>query len=82
MYLKLPSKLLTFVDRIVEEEGYTSRQEFVRDILRQILLEYKKQELHKTASRLKSKSKVKRLSPLLTKSEKKEVITEYLKKRM
>jgi len=33
--VKLPSTLLQKIDEIVEEEGYASRQEFVRELIRE-----------------------------------------------
>lgn len=33
--VKLPSKLLQRMDEIVSEEGYTSRQEFIRELIRE-----------------------------------------------
>lgn len=35
MLLKLPSRLLRGIDEIVIEEGYASRQEFIREVIRE-----------------------------------------------
>jgi metal-responsive CopG/Arc/MetJ family transcriptional regulator len=69
------------MDQAVEEQGYTSRQEFIRETIRQVLIERKKQEVREVLARLRKKIKVKATSPLLTKKEKDEVAQKYLKKR-
>ena len=61
--ISLPKTLSTQVDRIVKEEGYASRSEFFRTILRLFLHlsggesgleEYKKEPLAKVESELKN----------------------------
>ena len=81
IYLKLPETLSKWLDSIVAEEGYTSKQEFIREIVRQAVTQYKIQEFHKTLDELHKKVKVKRVSPILTKSEKDKISKEYFKKK-
>jgi metal-responsive CopG/Arc/MetJ family transcriptional regulator len=81
LYLKLPKNLLRSIDALIAEAGYTSRQEFVREVIRQAITQHRIQEFHKTIELLRKKVKVKRNSPILTKAEKDEIIKEYAKEK-
>lgn len=81
IYLKLPENLLKNIDALIEGEGYTSRQEYIREIIRQAVIQHRIQEFHKNLEELRKKAKVKRKSPILTKTEKDEIIKEYAKEK-
>ena len=80
IHLKLPQTLVKMLDEAVESEGYTSRQEFIREALRKIIVEHKKQEVRQVLERLRKKS-MRGGSPLLTRREKDEVARRILAER-
>jgi len=81
LYLKLPENLLKSIDTLIASEGYTSRQEFVRETIRQAITQHRIREFHRTVEELRKKVKVKRKSPILTKAEKDRIAKEYFKQR-
>jgi Arc/MetJ-type ribon-helix-helix transcriptional regulator len=81
IYLKLPETLLKGIDSVMDKEGYTSRQEFIREAVRSALVKYRIQLFHETVEKLKKKAKLRRTSPILTRREKDEIARDYLKEK-
>lgn len=80
IYLKIPLRLSKLIDELIIKEGYASKQEFIREIIRNVVVQRKKEEFHKTLEELRKKAKF-RGSPILTKSEKNKIIKEYAKEK-
>jgi len=81
IYLKLPETLLKGIDSVMDEEGYTSRQEFIREVVRHALAQYKIRLFHETVERLKKKANLRRISPILTTEEKDRIAKKYFKEK-
>lgn len=77
--LKFQEQLLQEVDKTVDEGLYSSRAEFIRDAVRRLILELRKQQALRMLEANFGKGKGK--TPVLDEKMKEEIFEKYLKER-